>query len=63
MAYNEYYSKYEDESNIEKKCLVGEDIELILMKLISISNKDNTVLNNEIKSAETAADVKRKLGL
>ena len=63
MAYKEFFSNYEDESNIEKKCLMGEDIELILLKLISIANKDNAVLNTDIKSAETPADVKRKLGL
>ncbi|MCX6258309.1 MAG: hypothetical protein NTW49_10510 [Bacteroidia bacterium] len=63
MACNELLSAYNDEINIEKKMLMGEDIEFLLLKLISIAGKDNSVLNNDIKNAETPADVKRKLGL
>ncbi len=62
-AYNELKNKYDNEISFEKKEKIGKEIELMLLQFISLSTKDNTIINEEIKSAKTVNDVLKVIGI
>ncbi|MEA3445225.1 MAG: hypothetical protein U9R19_10930, partial [Bacteroidota bacterium] len=62
-AYVELKDAYDNETNFEKKEKKGKKIELMLQQFISLSSKDNTIINDEIKSTKTVNDVLKVIGI
>ena len=61
--YKELRKEYDNEINLDAKMQKGKKIELMLNKLISIANEENSDLNDKMKSVKTSVDFLSLLGI
>ena len=62
-AYDQLMGQYEQELDFEKKEEKGKEIELLLLQFLSLADKDNSIINSEIRSAKTIEEIKKAIGL
>ena len=62
-AYDQMKDSYEAETDFDKKEEKGEQIILMLLQFLSLVDKENSIINDEIRKAKTVGDVLRIIGI